>query len=118
MDSFRPIGNQSDNHRHLLLLVGVISLAVFSGLTGVLYSVYHFIWPIAAIVTVMLLAGVLWRIKTTIHTEDRPGASNKAPETPPDLNHVAKKHLKDIVDSISDGFILWDKDNRLLLHNR
>lgn len=118
MDSFRPIGNQSDNHRHLLLLVGVISLAVFSGLTGVLYSVYHFIWPIAAIVTVMLLAGVLWRIKITIHTEDRPGASNKAPETPPDLNHVAKKHLKDIVDSISVGFILWDKDNRLLLHNR
>ena len=107
MDSFRPIGTQSDNDRHLLLLIGVISLAEFSGLTGVLYSVSHAIWRIAAIVAVMLLAGVLWRIKTTTRTEDRPGASNKSPKTPADLNLVAKKHLKDIVNSISDGFILW-----------
>ena len=65
---------------------------------------------------VLLLAGILWRFR-----KSRNAASQRIEEPQDnllDLGPDLKRRLQDVVNSISDGFVLWDSDNRLVLHNR
>ena len=52
------------------------------------------------------------------HIDHAPQNTDQAPEFRTGVEAAAEyQALHSIIDSVSDGFILWDKDDKLLLHN-
>lgn len=101
-----------------LLFAGLVGMAVCCGLAGAFIATDRPAWPIPATLAVALLAGILWPYRKTLQAAQRQPAISESPESLRNLGPIAEGRLQDIVDSISDGFVLWDKDNRLVLHNR
>lgn len=100
-----------------LVFAGTIAAALCGGLTGVFLLSAPYLSAIFGCAALGLLGGTLWRIRKQMHAGRRPtGTAEPVPE--PSNYLIAEPHLQGVVDSISDGFVLWDKDNRLLLHNR
>jgi len=116
MNSPDPTKTRSNRGGSRLLFAGLLGMAVCSGLAGAFIATGEVIWPLPATMAVLLLAGILWRFR-----KSRNAASQRIEEPQDnllDLGPDLKRRLQDVVNSISDGFVLWDSDNRLVLHNR
>jgi len=116
MNSPDPSKPRSDRDSFRLLFAGLVGMTVCSGLAGAFMATGEVFWPIPAAFAVLLLAATLWRFR-----KSRNAAAQRIEEPHDnllDLGPDLKRRLQDVVDSISDGFVLWDSDNRLVLHNR
>lgn len=118
MGSLERLETSTNGRAYPVVFAGVIAVAVSGGLAGALFATQPHLSAVLAFLTAGLLVGTLWRTKKILypnlpHTE----TLGNAPDTA-DVYRIAENHLQGVVDSISDGFVLWDKDDRLLLHNR
>ena len=118
MNSLDPTDTGPNRGNFRLLFAGVVSIAICSGLAGAFIATDQLVWPIPGSLAVILLAGLLWRFRKSQRAAPSQPATTRSQDDSLKLSQVAESRLQDVVDSISDGFVLWDKDNRLLLHNR
>lgn len=118
MDSSRGQKKSTNNAGYPLVFVGAIGVAVCSGLTGVFLASSPLSSGTFALAALTLLGWTLWRIYRLLGAGDQ-GAEPDRPNARLANSQLITEHrLQDVVDSISDGFELWDKDDRLLFHNR
>jgi PAS domain S-box-containing protein len=99
-------------------IAGITGTALWSGLTGAFVATGQPMWPIPAFLTFVLLAGTLWRLRKSLRAEHTHPAIPEPAGNSSDLEQRVESRLQEVVDSISDGFILWDQNDRLLIHNR
>lgn len=98
------------------LVIGVIAIAVCGGLTGAFFATAPHLSAIFGSVGVAFLAALLWHVRHFRHAQEAPSPPQEVPASSPD--QLSDARLQGVVDSISDGFVVWDKESRLLLHNR
>lgn len=114
MASLETLDTSRKEHASPLLFVGLAGVAVCAGLTGTFFTTAPHVSAILALATLALLCGTIWHTKKSLKS----AREQTAPSGTVDWSPAAERRLQDVVDSISDGFVLWDKDNRLLFHNR
>jgi PAS domain S-box-containing protein len=114
----RAVRNASPNGRsHAVLWACFAATAICSGLAGHTYSTnpelgsaylfLAFFLTALAVLQTRQLAGLSNRLEESI---------SHAAQAETSVQH-ARNRMQDLIDSISDGFVLWDKENRLTLHN-
>ena len=118
MNSLDPTDTGPNRGNFRLLFAGVVSIAICSGLAGAFIATDQLVWPIPGSLAVILLAGLLWRFRKYQRAAPSQPATTRSQDDSLRLSQIAENRLQDVIYSISDGFVLWDKDNRLLLHNR
>ena len=118
MNSPDPTKPRSDRGDSRPLFAGLVGMAVCSGMSGAFIATGEAFWPIPAAFAVVLLASVAWRFRNTGNAVPGQPATAEPRDNLLDPGQVAEDRIQDVVDSISDGFVLWDKNNRLVLHNR
>ncbi|MGB0629480.1 MAG: PAS domain-containing sensor histidine kinase [Alphaproteobacteria bacterium] len=105
----------SANSVALIALVGLVSVSFAAG-----YFRDELAWvTIACAVSATAFAAWLWR--RGIKSEVRARTAEKLARDAERLLETEKRastRLRDAADSISDGFALWDANDRLVLHNR
>lgn len=97
----------------LALSGGIVGTALCGGLAGALRAQTPFVSAIMAATTLALLCATIWHARACLRLAHR-----QATREASDSTAISEERLQGVVDSISDGFIVWDKDNRLLFHNR
>lgn len=111
-------GSAENAGKDLPLIGGTIAVAVCTGLSGAFFATLPHLSGALAVGAVSLLCGVLWRVKILLRAAHRQTGSAETTTPDKDWDPITHTHLQGVVDSISDGFVLWDKDNRLVMHNR
>ncbi|MFT5485784.1 MAG: PAS domain S-box-containing protein [Paracoccaceae bacterium] len=118
MDSLERPETSTRASGYPLVFAGAIAVAVCGGLTGAFLVATPHLSAIFALATLTLLGGTLWLMRKLMRTGRPPIGTADPAIDPSDWKLIAEHRLQGVVDSISDGFVLWDKDNRLLFHNR
>jgi PAS domain-containing protein len=118
MDSLERLETSTHNDAYRGLFAGMIAVAVCGALAGALFAAAPYVSVILAFATVALLGGTLWRPKKARQVAPSLPQAADTTSAVSDWNQIAQNRLQGVVDSISDGFVLLDKDNRLLFHNR
>lgn len=116
MDSFERLKSPPKDAPFLPVIGGIAGIAVCGGLAGALATTAPYVSACLAIATLVLAGGTLWHIRK--RTVFPPPDISQTPDDASGPAMIGEDRLQGVVDSISDGFIVWDKDNRLLFHNR
>ena len=118
MDSLERLETSTHNGASPWLFAGIIAVAACGALSGVMFAAAPYVSAILALVTAALLGGTLWHAQKALQVAPHQAQAADTAPMASDWNQLAANRLQGVVDSISDGFVLWDKDNRLLFHNR
>ena len=102
---------------NLLACACIAAIAVCCGFAGALFPTAPEISGALLVIGLCLIALMFIQLKLVLSTTAKLQHDLAGAEQAIALGRTAQGRLESLIDSLSDGFVLWDNEGRLTLHN-